>query len=277
MDNENTFLNGLSTGWVTKMVNEDPDNVLQDIAIDFWLVWLFVFGQIIFFVSGAVDSSYQLWYLIAGSALVAVVLRFHRRRTKWVWPGTSRRGVQMAVTSLITGFILLVAVRLWSSSLNARVFAWGTGIGLIVLCKVLHALNVIYFLKRKYALACTAQIRAVAVAATGKSQPVQSDDDLLTRFSRIYSTVTVVIFLMFFLYSGAVLGNSSLEPTDVQFAPIEYHSRVYYVTPLQKTLLILLEAGSIVGIPSSIVFRIAAYLVEGRKKNKADKDNDSVW
>lgn len=259
------------------MVHEDRDSVLQDVAIDFWLVWLFVAGQLVFFVSGVIDSRCQLWYLIAGSVAVTVILWFHRRRTKWVWPGASWRGVQMAVTSLITGFIFFMAVCLWNSSLNARVFAWGTGIGLIVLCKVLHALNVLYFSKRKYALACTAQIRAVAAAATDKSQPVQSDDDLLARFSRIYSTVAVVFLLMFFLYSGAVLGNSSLEPTDAQFAPIEYHGRIYYVTPLQKTLLILLETGSIVGIPSSIVFRIAAYLVEGRKKNKADKDKDSVW
>lgn len=259
------------------MVNEDPDGVLQDVAIDFWLVWLLVFGQIMFFVSGAIDNRYQLWYLIAGSVAVTVILWFHRRQTKWVWPGASWRGVQMAVTSLITGFIFFVAVCLWNSSLNSKVFTWGTGIGLIVLCKVLHAVNVIYFSKRKYALACTAQIRAVAAAATDKSQPVQSDDDLLTRFSRIYSTVAVVFLLMFFLYSGAVLGNSSLEPTDAQFARIEYHGRIYYVTPLQKTLLILLETGSIVGIPSSIVFRIAAYLVEGRKKNKAYKDNEPVW
>lgn len=258
------------------MVNEDPDSVLQDVAIDFWLVWLFVLGQIVFFVSGFIDNRYQLWYSIAGSVVVAVILGFHRRRTKWVWPGTSRKGAQMAVTSLIAGFILFLAVCLWNSSLNSRVFAWGTGIGLIVLCKVLHAMNVLYFSKRKYALACTAQVRSVAAPATGKRHPVQSDDDLLTRFSRVYLTVAVVIFLMFFLYSGAVLGNSSLVPTDVQFAPIEYHGRVYYVTPLQKTLLILLETGSIVGIPSSIVFRIAAYLVEGRKKNKADNDNESV-
>lgn len=259
------------------MVHEDRDSVLQDVAIDFWLVWLFVVSQLVFFVSGVIDSRYQLWYLIAGSVAVTVILWFHRRRTKWVWPGMSRRGVQMAVMSLITGIIFFVAVCSWSSSLNVRVFAWGTGIGLIVLCKVLHALNVLCFSKRKYALACTVQIRAVAAAANGKSQSVQSDDDLLTRFSRIYSTVAVVIFLMFFLYSGVVLGNSSLEPRDVQFAPIEYHGRTYYVTPLQKTLLILLETGSIVGIPSSIVFRIAAYLVEGRKKNKANKDNESVW
>lgn len=259
------------------MVNEAPDNVLQDVPIDFWLVWLFVFGQMVFFVSGVIDGRYQLWYLIVGGALVAVILGLYRRRTKWAWPGASWRGVQMAVTSLITGFIFFVAVCLWNSSLNSKVFTWGTGIGLIVLCKVHHAVNVIYSSKRKYALACTAQVRAAAAAATGKGQPVQSDDDLLTRISRIYSAVAVVIFLMFFLYSGAVLGNSSLEPTDVQFAPIEYHGRVYYVTPLQKTLLILLETGSIVGIPSSIVFRIAAYLVEGRKKNKANKDNESVW
>lgn len=259
------------------MVNEDPDNVLQDVPIDFWLVWLLVLGQMVFFVSGVIDSRYQLWYLIAGSVVVTVILWFHRRQTKWVWPGTSWRGVQMAVTSLITGFIFFVAVCLWNSSLNSKVFAWGTGLGLIVLCKVLHGLNGLYFSKRKYALACTAQVRAAAAAATGKGQPVQSDDDLLTRISRIYSAVAVVIFLMFFLYSGAVLGNSSLEPTDVQFAPIEYHGRVHYVTPLQKTLLILLETGSIVGIPSSIVFRIAAYLVDGRKKNKANKDNESVW
>lgn len=259
------------------MVHEDPDSVLQDVAIDFWLVWLFFFGQMVFFLFGIIDSRYQLLYLIAGSTVVAVILGIHRRRTKWVWPGASRRGAQMAVTSLITGFILLLAVCLWSSSLNSKVFAWGTGLGLIVLCKVLHALNVLYFSKRKYALACTAQVRPAAAAAIDKGQPVRSDGDLLTRISRIYSTVAVVIFLVFFLYSGAALRNSSMEPTDVQFAPIEYHSRVYYVTPLQKTLYILLEASSIVGIPSSIVFHIVAYLVEGRRKNKADKDNDSMW
>lgn len=258
------------------MLHEHSDKVLQDVAIDFWLVWLFVVGQLMFFVSGAIDSRYQPWYLIAGSALVTVILWFHRRRTKWVWPGASRKGVQMAVTSFVSGFILFLAVCLWSSSLNSKVFAWGTGLGLIVLCKVLHALNVLYFSKRKYALACTAQVRPAAAAATDKGQPVRSDDDLLTRISRIYSTVAVVIFLVFFLYSGAALRNSSMEPTDVQFAPIEYHSRVYYVTPLQKALYILLETGSIVGIPSSIVFHIVAYLVEGRRKNKADKDNDSM-
>jgi hypothetical protein len=205
----------------------------------------------VFFVFKTVDIRYQLWYLIVGSAVVVVILGFHRRRTKWVWPGASRRGIQLAVTSLVVGFIFVLAVSLWNSPINPKFFAWSAAVGIIVLCKVLHALNVLYFSKRKYAQACEGRVQ---VAATDKGQPVQSDDDLLTRFSRIYSIVAVVIFVAFFLYSGAVLGP-----------------------PLQKTIYILLETGSIVGILSSFVFRIAAHLVEGKEKTKAGKARNSAW
>lgn len=259
------------------MVYKDPANPLQDIAIDFWLIWLLALGQMVFFVSGVIDIRYQLGYLIAGSAAVAGILGVHRRRTNWVWPGMSRRGILKAVTSLIGGSLFVFAATSWSSLANPKFFAWGAAVGLIVFCKILQASNVLYFSKRKYAQACKGQVRTAAGVPIDKGQPAQSDDDLLTRFSRVYSTFVVVIFLASFWYSGFVLGNSSQDPTDAQFALIEYRARVYYVTPLQKTLYVLLETGSIVGILSSFVFRIAAYRVEGREKTKAGKASDSVW
>ena len=191
------LLTGLSKGW-RSMIRKDPENALQDLAIDFWLVWFLLLGQMVFFVSGVIEIRYQLGYLIIGSALVVVILVFHRRRTNWVWPGMPRGGILKAVTSLIGGFLFVFAATSWSSPANPRFFAWGAAVGLIVFCKILQATNILYFLKRKYAQACAGQVRAAAAVSTDPGKPVQSDDDLLTRFSRIYSAIAVVIFLASF-------------------------------------------------------------------------------
>lgn len=57
------LLTGLSKGW-SSMVRKDPEKVLQDIAIDFWLVWFLVLGQMVFFVSGVIEIRYQLGYFL---------------------------------------------------------------------------------------------------------------------------------------------------------------------------------------------------------------------
>lgn len=259
------------------MVHQDPANPLQDIAIDFWLVWFLVLGQMMLLVSGVIEIRYLLGYLIVGSAVVVIFLGVHRRRTNWVWPGMSRRGILKAVTSLIGGSLFVFAATSWNSLATPKFFAWGAAVGLIVFCKILQASNILYFSKREYAQACAGQVRAAGAASTDNGQLAQSGDDLLTRFSRVYAAIVAVIFLAFFWYTGFILGNSSHDPTDTQFASIEYRARVYYITPLQKTLYVLLETGSIVGILSSLVFRIAAYLVEGRKKTKAGKASNSAW
>ena len=219
------------------MVRQDPENVLQDIASDFWPVWFLALGQMMFFVSGVIEIRYQLGYLIIGSAVVVIILGVHRRRTNWVWSGMPRGGILKAVTSLIGGSLFVFAVTSWSSLANPKFFAWGAAVGRIVFCKILQASNILYFSKREYAQACAGQVRAAGAASTDNGQPAQSGDDLLTRFSRVYSAIVVVIFLAFLWYSGFVLGNSSHDPTDAQFAPIEYRARVYYVTPRQKNAL----------------------------------------
>jgi hypothetical protein len=235
-------------------------------SVEMRMMFLYHICMMVLFVSGGSLSKSQ--ELIVAGALLAVftAVSLRRRSEKhWHW----RRPGNIAFLTAVGG-ALLIAFFLYAPgplfpATNSRFLPWylaGFGIGLF---NLLSGLNLVQSTEAEFQSMCGDEVSSSPSASVPSpllSAPSEQRWKTVARGAfKVYFLAVWLVGVSFFYVYGRAFGGGSPIPTASQFQPLTDHGKTVYISPSQRRLVDIFQAGMFIGIPSAIALALALHFV----------------
>ena len=236
----------------------------SEMSFDFKLFFMYHVGMVILIVTaGLLSLGSQTAVVGTLVVMIGVALAAHRRRKQWHWPGIGIKNILGALVTLGLGLFFLGAGLRRVSPLNPNVFPWCAAGAGIILFGVLSELKIVYYSKAEFLRHCGGQPIQQVDLFVSPADPFWKK--VVRAVFRTYFIIVWIVGVGFFWEFNTAFQDGTLQPTLERTERLTNHGRTVYITPPQKKLVLRLEYGMMIGIPSALVLGSLVHFVLGVK------------